>query len=156
MNPAIKYIVFLAIVFGSLFAAYYKGKTDASKDYEIQLLENQKKIDDLIIKQAEVKDKVITEYVTKTKVIKEKGDNVVTKIKEYVITDCIIPNNAVSLYDDAVNNTDSATDVTDASPSEFTATEVITNAASNFSICHQNRQQLISLQQWITETHAVK
>jgi hypothetical protein len=117
-----------------------------------EVIENQRlqnEIKDLVSQNralAEQKQKTVTEYVTK-------------EVTKYVQSPnagkCHFTDDWVHPYDSAaagVPKTDSAAG-TDADTTRITDIEVLENATGNYATCHDIRQDLISLQEWVRRVY---
>lgn len=117
-----------------------------------EVIENQRlqnNIKDLVSQNralAEQKQKTVTEYVTKE----------VTKyVQNPDAGKCHFTDDWVRPYDSAaagVPKTDTTTG-TDADTTRITDIEVLENATGNYATCHDIRQDLISLQEWVRRVY---
>lgn len=157
----IKYLSMLILIIAVLSATYFKGRHDVQVKWDLQVLETQKEIAELKAKQSEVTTKVVTEYVDRVKIVKEKGDTVVKYVDRYITEEqdnnCVIGNNVVSLHNAAAENRLPTTaEVTDGTASEVKISELTRTVTENYGTCNQIREQVIGLQSWIREQHAIK
>ena len=148
----------LAVVFivGGAFAAGYQKGT-AQGEVMIQQAANeaeQLKIE-LEKEQQNIKERVVTEYVDKIKVVTQKETIYRDAAEKSVPGKFNLTNGWVYLHDTSVQgnelNPDMASDDTD---SVIKDNQALGTVLSNYSICLQNAQQLVSLQSWILETKA--
>lgn len=115
---------------------------------ESQRLQNN--IKDLISQNrqlAEKKQKTVTEYVNK---------EVIRYVQSPDAGTCQFNDQWVRVYDSAagMSETDTAAG-TDADATRITDIEVLENATGNYATCHDIRQDLISLQDWVRQTYEV-
>lgn len=103
---------------------------------------------------ADVKVKIVTEYVDRVQTIKE---------KEYVYRDkiinvpskCELSSGWVYLHDASATGRDAdSTRIADETPSGIRDTEALGTVIENYSICHQNAEQLKALQEWVRSAQA--
>ena len=146
----------LAVVFvvGGAFGAGYRKGTEQG-EVMIQKAANeaeQLKIE-LEKEQHNIKEHVVTEY--KDKIIHVKDREVVYQnaADTHLQSKFNVANGWVYIHDSAVNggNIDpqKAADATD---SPYTENQALGTVLSNYSVCLQNAQQLVSLQSWILLT----
>lgn len=116
---------------------------------EKQRLQNE--IKDLVSQNralAEQKQKTVTEYVTK-------------EVTKYVQSPdagkCHFNDDWVRIYDSAAGMSKADTAAgTDAGTARITDIEVLENATGNYGTCHEIRQDLISLQEWVRRVYEVQ
>ena len=153
-----KYVAIVTVVVALLSGAYFKGYDKAEDKYlaEIAEFNAQKVVLEARLQAAlsKVTVKVVTEYVDRVKVVKEKEyvyrDKIVT-----VPSKCELSDGWVRLHDASARGDDAGTtDFTDETPSGIRDTEALGTVVENYSICHQNAEQLKALQQWVLEAQA--
>lgn len=103
---------------------------------------------------AKVTTQVVTKYIDRVTVVKETSDATVKAIPKLISQDadakCDVPNGFVMLHDSAAKG-----EVPDTSGSSNEAasgvkiSEVGQTVTENYGTCHQNAEQLKSLQEWI-------
>ena len=107
-------------------------------------------------RQAEATVKVVTEYVDRIRVVREKGDTIIKEIPVYVPVQadaaCSINRGFVRLHDAAAAGElpQPARDA-DAASTGIALSSVAGTVAANYQTCHENAEQLRSLQVWIGE-----
>lgn len=148
----IKIIVAIFIVLGAAGWGYMKGESRA----EVALAEYQakaeKEISALKTENAKISDNVVTEYVDRVKTIHD---------RQIIYKDSLaglgpgtnnLSNGWVSLHDAAAKlAAPDALLASDVSPSGIMDNAALSVVLANYRICHENKQQLISLQTWITD-----
>ena len=153
-----KYLAIVIAIAAILAGAYFKGYDKAEDKYlaEIAAFDAQKLILEARLQAAlsEVKVEVVTEYVDRVKVVKEKEyvyrDKIVT-----VPSKCELSDGWVRLHDASARSSDAGTtDFTDETPSGIRDTEALDGVVRNYSICHQNAEQLEALQKWVRSAQA--
>ena len=148
-----KYIAIAVVVAAVLSGAYLKGYDKAEDKYlqEIAAFNAQAELLEARLETAlaHVEVQVVTEYVDRVEIVKE---------KEYVYRDkivnvpskCELSDGWVRLHDASARGSDAAaTDVADETPSGIRDTEALDGVVKNYSICQQNAEQLIALQDWV-------
>ena len=104
----------------------------------------------------EITTKVEKVYIERTKVIKEKGDVIVEKVPEYITKDadakCDVPNGFVVLHNSAVKNEvpNTAREFNEKSSGVELST-IGKTVAGNYTTCNEVREQLKSLQEWVSQ-----
>ena len=156
-----KILIGLSALVIALSTVYYLGRKHVHDLYNVKILEQEKQIAELETKREKVTVQVVTEYVDRVKIVKEKGDTVVKYVDRYITAEddakCSIPTKFVSLHDAAANNEvpDTAS-LTNEGTSEVKLSELGKTVTENYGVCYQIREQLIGLQTWVKEQHAVK
>lgn len=153
-----KYVAIVTVIVAALSGAYFKGYDKAEDKYlaEIARFNAQKVVLEAKLQAAlsEVKVEVVTEYVDRVKVVKEKEyvyrDKIVT-----VPSKCELSDGWVRLHDASARGSDAGTtDFTDETPSGIRDTQALGTVIENYSICHQNAEQLKALQAWVKAAQA--
>ena len=109
---------------------------------------------------AEATTKVVTKYIETVKIVKEKGDVIIKEVPKYITKDsdakCPIPNAFVLLHDSASKNeVPDSTRLANEGTSATKLSTVTETVVGNYSICHQNAEQLKALQTWIKEQEII-
>jgi hypothetical protein len=148
----VKLLAIIMIVGGAFGFGYMKGSAYAEAELQRFAADSSKKVADLEKKNAEISGKVVTQFVDRVNTIKE---------KEYVYRDIAqksvpaqhdMSTGWVYTHDISATNGDvDATRSADATPTGIKDNEALLTIISNYSICQQNAQQLISLQKWIND-----
>lgn len=139
-----------------LFSVYMCGGISNEAGWQEKVLKQQAEIALLKQQEAEVTTKVVTKYIDKIQVVKE-TNNVISK---YINTEadgkCQLPNSFSVLHDAAAKDQlpDPAGAV-DARASEVKLSEATSTVINNYGLCHQNTEQLKSLQEWIREQQRI-
>jgi len=144
-----------ALIAGVFFYGYMKGSAHGEAELQRFAAKHAEQVAQLEQKNTEISNQVVTKYVDRVNTIKE---------KEYVYRDIaqnVVPsqhdmsNGWVYTHDISTssNNAD-PTRASDATPSGITDTTALVGIIGNYSRCQQNAQQLILLQQWITDNKA--
>jgi hypothetical protein len=156
LNPLYKYLAIVLAVLAVIGGLFYSGVRHANKNWEFKMLEKDKEIAELRIKQNEVTIKTETKYIDRIKEVKVKGDTIIEYVPQYITAKndaaCIIPNGFVSLSNAAMQNRlpEPATTANE-EPSGVSLTEVSRNTVRNYTTCYETREQVIGLQNWIME-----
>ena len=104
----------------------------------------------------QISTKIEKVYIERTKVIKEKGDVIIEKVPEYITKDadakCDVPNGFVVLHNSAVKNEvpNTAREFNEKSSGVELST-VGKTVAGNYTTCNEVREQLKSLQEWVSQ-----
>lgn len=148
----------LALVFvvGGAFAAGYKKGTDAG---EVMIQQAANEAEQLKIElekeQNNIKERVITEYQDRIVKVKEREVVYQNAAENAVPGQFTLSNGWVYLHDTSILgnelNPDLASDDTESTTKD---NQALGTVLSNYSVCLQNAQQLVSLQSWILETKA--
>jgi len=137
-----------------VFGVYMEGGISNQEKWEAKVAEAKLEMAQKETASAEATTKVVTKYVTKIQIVKEKGDVIIKEVPKYITKEsdakCPIPNAFVVLHDSASKNEvpDTAR-LADEGTSATKLSTVTETVVGNYSICHQNAEQLKSLQEWI-------
>lgn len=108
---------------------------------------------------ARVTQRVVTEYVDRVRVVRERGETILKEVPVYVTRQaddrCPVPVGFVRLHDAAAENRvpDSGnTGDPDAPAPGVALSTVAVTVAGNYAACHEIREQLTSLQDWVRGT----
>jgi hypothetical protein len=139
---------------------YFEGGMTTQKDWEAKVAEAKLEMAEKETASAEVTVKVVTKYIEKVKVVKEKGDVIIKEVPKYITKEsdakCPIPNAFVVLHDSASRNeVPDAARLADEGTSGTKLSTVTETVVGNYSICHQNAEQLKALQQWLREQQKI-
>ena len=152
----IQAVSILALVFG----VYMEGAISNQESWEAKIAEAKLEVAQKETKSAEATTKVVTKYVEKVKIVKENADVIVKEVPKYITKEsdakCAIPNAFVVLHDSAVKNEvpDTAR-LSDEGTSGTKLSTVTETVVGNYSICHQNAEQLKALQEWVREQQKI-
>lgn len=107
-------------------------------------------------RQAEATVQVVTKYVDRVKIVRETGATIVKEVPVYVSPEadaaCVLPRGFVRLHDAAAaGRVPEPAGGSDAAPAGIALSTVAGTVADNYERCHENAEQLIGLQAWITE-----
>lgn len=147
----IKIMALIFIVLGAAGWGYMKGSAHAEIELANYQAKAEKQISELKSENTRISDNVTTEYVDRVNTIHD---------KETVYRDRLVnlgegtklSNGWIELHDAAAKLADpDAQLASDKSPSGVMDNAALAVVLSNYSSCHANKQQLISLQTWITE-----
>lgn len=160
--PLIPYSSLLRIVGIVLLVVgvYFRGGYGVEMEWRAKVEEMKLEIAKKEKESAEVSEKVVTKYVERVTVVKEKGDEIIKEIPKLISQSddakCAVPNGFVSVHDAAAKNEvpDTTRSINEGS-SGVKISEVAETVTENYTTCHQNSQQLKSLQEWIREQQKV-
>jgi hypothetical protein len=141
-----------AMLAGVFFYGYMKGSAYAEAELARFGQKNAELAAELEKKNTEITSQVITEYVDRVQTIREK-EYVYRDIAQTVVpSQCTMSNGWVYTHDASASSSDAdATRASDASSSGIADTTALVGIIGNYSKCHQNAQQLASLQRWISD-----
>ena len=147
-------------IFLLICGIYMEGGVSNQERWEAKVSEAKIEIAKKETESAEATTKVVTKYVTKVQIVKEKGDVIVKEVPKYISKEsdakCPIPNSFVVLHDSAVKNeVPDSTRGVDETTSGVKLSTVTSTVTGNYSICHQNSEQLKALQEWVKEQEKI-
>lgn len=151
------HVKLLVVMFGVVGAAgwgYMKGSAQAEIELANYRVSAEKQISDLKAENIRISDNITVEYVDRTNTIVQK-EIVYKDVVKTLEPQQDLSNGWVHLHDAAAKlaNPDMKL-ASDASPSGIMDTSALAVVMSNYAICKQNAEQLISLQRWITDNKA--
>lgn len=146
------------------FGIYIEGTISNQEAWEMKVADLKLQIAKKEADSVEITANVITKYVETVKIVKEKGDVIIKEVPKYITKNsdskCSIPNAFVMLHDNAVlNQIPDASAIVDERTNPIKLSTVTGTVVGNYSICHQNAEQLKALQGWILlqqENFAIK
>lgn len=148
-----KIIAIMFLVSGAFVSGYKKGTAGA--EVAIQAAANEADLlkIELEKEQQNIKEKVVTEFVDKVKIVKEREVIYKDAADQQLQSKFNVSKGWVYLHDTSVLggqlNPELTTDDADSDVRDNQALGVV---LSNYSVCLQNAQHLVSLQSWIIET----
>lgn len=149
-------LIALAVIVAGTFGYGYRKGTEKG-EAEIQKLANDAQTLQMELQkeQHNIKEKVVTEYVDKVRTVKEKEYVYVDQAKNSVPSQYNLSNGWVYIHDHSLSpqgGVPDATRASDASPSDVKDNQALATILGNYSVCLQNAQQLIGLQQYVLDT----
>lgn len=150
----IKILAIVFIIAGAAGYGYMKGSAHAEVELANYRAAAEKQISDLKTQNAQISDNVVTEFVDRTNTIREK-EVIYREAAGKMQPQHDLSNGWIHLHDAAARlaNPDMQM-ASDASPSGVMDNTALAVVMSNYAICKQNSEQLLSLQRWITDNQA--
>jgi hypothetical protein len=151
----IKLMAILFLVLGAAGWGYMKGSAHAEIELANYQAKAEKQISNLKTENVKISDNVTTEYVDRTNTIRDTEIIYRDRLVGLGESQNNLSNGWVELHDAAAKlaNPDALL-ASDKSPSGIMDNSALAVVLTNYSVCHQNKQQLISLQSWITQNRA--
>jgi hypothetical protein len=135
-----------------LVSVFLCGGLSNEAAWQLKVAKTNAEIAELKVKSEKVSTKVVTKYIDRIQVVKEKGNEIVKYINKESDTKCELPNSFVMLHDAAAKNElPDPTRASDAGASEVKLSGATTTIVQNYGTCWEIREQLKSLQEWVTE-----
>jgi apolipoprotein N-acyltransferase len=135
-----------------LVSVFLCGGLANEASWQLKVAETNAEIAELKAKSEKVSTKVVTKYIDRIQVVKEKGNEIVKYINKESDTKCELPNSFVVLHDAAAKNElPDSTRASNAGASEVKLSGATTTIVQNYGTCWEIREQLKSLQEWVTE-----
>ena len=148
----VKIMAIIFIVLGAAGWGYIKGSAHAEIELANFQAKAEKQISDLKSENTKISDNVVTEYVDVVRTITDKETIYKDRLVGLGEGTNNLSNGWVELHDASARLADpDAVLASDMSPSGVMDNAALTVVLSNYSTCHANKQQLISLQRWITD-----
>lgn len=150
----VKIMAIVFVVLGAAGWGYMKGSAHAEQELANYQAKAEKQISDLKTQNTQISDNVVTEFVDRTNTIREK-EVIYRTATEKLGGQFDLSNGWVHLHDTAAKlaNPD-ATLASDKSPSGVMDNSALAVVISNYRMCHEDKEQLIALQKWITDNKA--
>lgn len=148
----VKLMAILFIVLGAAGWGYMKGSAKAEIALANYKADAEQQISELKDENMRISDNVQVEYVDRVNTIKETEIVYRDQITELGEGNNQVSNGWIELHDAAARlaNPDAQL-ASDASPSGIMDNSALAVVISNYARCHENKQQLESLQRWITD-----
>lgn len=134
---------------------YHKGSQNVQESWDRSILEADLKLAKNLVERGNITSRVVTKYVDRIVTIAGNTKIITKEIPKYVPIDtCSLPSGFRVLHDAAV--TGSVPDpagILNAAP--VTAQDVTGTIIDNYTSCLLNREQLLSLQEWVRQQAAL-
>jgi hypothetical protein len=151
----VKILAIIFLVLGAAGWGYMKGSAHAEIELANYQAKAEKQISELKTENTRISDNVTTEFVENTNTIREKEIIYRDKLVNLGPGTSEVSTGWVELHDAAARLADpDAMLASDKSPSGVMDNAALAVVLTNYRVCHANKQQLISLQKWITENRA--
>ena len=151
----VKIMAIIFIVLGAAGWGYMKGSAHAEVELANYQASAEKQISDLKTENTRISDNVTTEYVDRVNTIHDKEVIYRDRLVELGEGKNNLSNGWVELHDAAAKLADpDAVLASDLSPSGVMDNAALAVVLTNYRVAHENKQQLISLQKWITDNRA--
>ena len=136
---------------------WLKGASHVQAQWDAATAAHQQAQAQAQISQAETTVQVVTQYVDRIQVVREKGDTLIQEVPVYVPVQadaaCTVHRGFVSLHNAAAaGELPTAPGDPDAPAEGLALSAVAATVISNYQTCHENAEQLKSLQDWIRQT----
>ena len=151
----VKIMAIIFIVLGAAGWGYMKGSAHAEVELANYQASAEKQISELKTENTKISDNVTTEYVDRVSTIRNKEIIYRDRLVELGEGKNNLSNGWVELHDTAAKLADpDAVLASDLSPSGVMDNAALAVVLTNYRVAHENKQQLISLQKWITDNRA--
>jgi hypothetical protein len=147
----VKIMAIIFIVLGAAGWGYMKGSAHAEIELANYQAKAEKQISDLKTENTKISDNVVTEYVDRVNTIHDK-EIIYRTATTKMVPQHDMSNGWIELHDASARlaNPDAIL-ASDKSPSGIMDNSALAVVISNYAVCHENKQQLISLQKWIAD-----
>lgn len=147
-------VILVPLVIGSIFGfGYYKGNENSKKtiaEYNLKISEANNK---LLVAINDLNQLTTVKYIDRIKLVTEKEYVYVDAAKNIVPTTSFMSVAWLRDHDNSASFSDAfGTDYTNAAPSDVKDNQALAVVTENYSICKQNTEQLIALQEWIVNS----
>lgn len=151
--------ILVLAVGGSAFWGYNKGFREAEIEGAIKManFKAQKEQQLKEVQQAAslVTEKVVVEYVDRVQEVVKNRIVYRDVIKEVLVpSTCSLSNGWVQVHDAAATNSNVDIQGDPNTDSNISDTEGLNAVVENYSVCHQTRDQLVALQNWVKENYS--
>lgn len=150
------FVMFAMAMASSFLIGYNRGFNDCKADWDEEKREAAAVVQRAKDQIRENDDTTVTQYVDRWNTIKEKEYVYVDTAKSRVPNQRDMSNGWVNLHDRAAKGEGIESDeASDGTPSGISDNQALAVVVSNYSQCLQDKNQLIALQTWITDTKKV-
>lgn len=151
----VKIMAIIFIVLGAAGWGYMKGSAHAEIELANYQAKAEKQISELKTENTEISNTVTTEFVDRVNTIHDKETIYRDRLVNLGESTNNLSSGWVELHDAAAKLADPDAQLAgDKSPSGIMDNSALAVVMGNYSVCHQNKQQLISLQKWIADNKA--
>jgi len=145
-------MILVMLITGAAGFGYMKGSEAGKVAIANLKADSEKQIAELEKMNSEISNKVVTQYVDRVNTIHEKETRYVDAAKNNVPSQFELSNGWVFTHDTSATSNDAdATRSSDATPSGIKDNEALITILNNYSVCHQNAEQLKGLEQWVID-----
>jgi hypothetical protein len=150
----VKILILIIVIAAAAGMGFIKGSSHAEVELANYKASAEKQISDLKTENANISSKVVTEYVDRVNTIREK-EIIYKEAADKLQPQHDMSNGWIYLHDTAAKlaNPDAKL-ASDMSPSGVMDNSALAVVISNYRICHQDKEQLSSLQSWIRDNQA--
>lgn len=143
LDKLIAVSLIIGIIAGWMAHGWYEGNQTADDRIAAAAAKTEKQAE-----QHAVTEKVVTEYVDRIVYVKGKTNEILKEVPVYIPADAMLPGGFRLLHDAAVRGElPESAGLADAQPID--AQTASTTVAENYGACHEVRERLIGLQQWV-------
>jgi hypothetical protein len=152
---AAKIAIATTLAAGLFSAGLYVGhKWGVSSCYEATI-EAQRHTIETGVKQAVVSDKTVTQYVDRVQIVQGKSRTIIKEIPIYVQDTGTLSSGFRVWHDSAIYN--ELPDPARIADAPTVAVETVAETiGANYGICHQNKETLTALQDWVREQSVIR
>jgi hypothetical protein len=151
----VKIMAIIFIVLGAAGWGYMKGSAHAEVELANYQAKAEKQISDLKTENTKISDNATIKFVDRTNTIRDKEIIYKDRIVDLGKGQNNLSNGWVELHDAAAKLADpDAVLASDLSPSGVMDNAALAVVITNYRAAHENKQQLISLQNWIRDNQA--
>lgn len=159
LPPWVMWLVLAVLVAAATGWGWVKGAASVQAEWNAERAAQTITVLRVQVKQVEVTERIVTQYVDRVRVVREEADAIIREVPVYVPAQCDpdgrLPAGWRVLHDAAAvgGAADTAT-IAHAQPvAPDTAAETV---ARNYGTCRETAEQLIALQQWVTDQAAIR
>ena len=151
----VKILAIIFLIAGAAGWGYMKGSAHAEIELANYQAKAENQISELKTENTRISDNVTTEYVDRVNTIRDKEIIYRDRLVELGPGTAEVSTGWVELHDAAAKLADpDAILASDKSPSGVMDNAALAVVLTNYRVAHANKQQLISLQKWITDNKA--
>ena len=152
---AAKISIALTLVIALFSSGLYLGNRIGVSSCQQAVIDSQAHSIETGIKQAVVSDQTVTKYVDRVQIVQGKSREIIKEVKVYVQDTGTLSSGFRVWHDSAIyNELPDPTRIIDAST---VAVETVAETiGANYGICHQNKETLTALQDWVREQSVIR
>ena len=154
-----RWLAVAALAVALIGFGWIKGASHVQVQWDAAIQQQTLRVAAVRERQAEATVKVVTQYVDRVRFVREKGDTIIKEVPVYVPVQadaaCTINRGFVRLHDAAAAGElpEPARDA-DAPAAGLALSAIAGTVAANYQTCHENAEQLRTLQAWVGEVAA--
>lgn len=159
LPPWVMWLALAVLVAAATGWGWVKGAASVQAEWNAERAAQTITVLRVQVKQAEVTERIVTQYIDRVRIVRETADAIIREVPVYVPAQCDpdgrLPAGWRVLHDAAASG--GAADPAAIAHAQPVAPDTAaTTVARNYGTCRETAEQLIALQQWVTDQAAIR